>query len=139
MLVVLDAGVFVSAAITPNGVASRIIAAAIEGHFEYLLCPQLVAEFTDVLSRPKITQRLSVAHRERFIADVVGVGREVGDPVEIQAVSRDPKDDYLLALAIEHAAEHVVTGDDDLLTLSGPPVPVLRLRAFLDLLDSQES
>src|SRR4029077_10876380 len=101
---------------TPNGVASRIIAAAIDGRFDYLLCPRLVGEFTDVLSRPKITRRLSDANRERFIADVVGVGREVDDPVQIAAVSRDPNDDYLLALATEHAAEQIVTGDDDLLT-----------------------
>lgn len=135
MLAALDAGVFVSAAINPYGVASRIVAAAIDGRFDHLLCPRLVGDFTDVLSRPKITKRLSVPLRERFIADVVGVGRDVGDPIEVVAVSRDPKDDYVLALATEHAA----TGDDDLQALSGSPVPVLRLRAFLDLLDSHES
>lgn len=46
MLVVLDAGVFASAVITPNGIGGRIVAAGVEGRFEYLLCPRLVDELT---------------------------------------------------------------------------------------------
>ena len=59
MLVVLDAGMFVSTAITPGGVASRIVIAGIEGRFEYLLCPKLVGELTDVLGRPKIVRMVT--------------------------------------------------------------------------------
>jgi hypothetical protein len=62
VLVVLDAGVFVSAAITPGGVAGRIVAAGFEGRFEYLLCPRLVGELMDVLGRPK-SEGLPVAAR----------------------------------------------------------------------------
>lgn len=92
MLVVLDAGVFVSAVTTPGGVASRIVSAGIEGHFEFLVCPMLVGELTDVLGRPKIA----------------------------------------------HHAERIVTGDADLFAVDDPPVPVVRLRAFLDLFAAPE-
>jgi hypothetical protein len=134
VLVVLDAGVFVSAALTPNGVASRIVTAGVAGRFEYLLCPRLVAELTDVLARPKFTRLVSDENRRRFLVEVLAAGRDVSDPVEIPEVSRDPDDDYLLALAAEQQAERVVTGDADLLDIVDPPVPVTGLRAFVDLL-----
>ncbi len=52
-------------------------------------------------------------------------------------MSRDPDDDYLLALAGEHQAELIVTGDADLLDITDPPVPVIGLRAFLELLAAE--
>lgn len=134
MLVVLDAGVFVSAAITPTGVASRVVTAGVEGRFQYLLSPRLVGELTGVLARPKFTRVVSDEDRQRFLAEVLAAGWDVNDPGEIPAVSRDPDDDYLLALAAEHQAERVVTGDADLLDIADPPVPVTGLRAFLEQL-----
>jgi predicted nucleic acid-binding protein len=56
VLVVLDPGVFVSAAITPGGVASQVVLAGIEGRYEYVLCPHLVDELTEVPGRPKIAR-----------------------------------------------------------------------------------
>jgi len=34
----------------------------------------------------------------------------------VRAVSRDPADDYLVALAVSINADHLVTGDNGLLT-----------------------
>jgi len=123
----------VSAAITPNGVASRIVTAGVEGRFEYLVCPRLVSELEDVLARPKVARLVSDEHRRRFLADVVAAARDVSDPSVTPVVSRDPDDDYLIALAVEHRAARIVTGDADLLDLVDPPVQVTGLRAFLDL------
>ena len=134
MLVVLDAGVFVSAAITPGGVASRIVMAGIQRRFEYLVCPMLVGEITAVMRRPKIVRVVSQEDSQRFLDDALAGGRDVGDPPEIGSHSRDPDDDYLFALAAEHHADWVVTGDADLLVVTEPPVPVIRLREFLSLL-----
>jgi len=89
VLVVLDAGVFVSAAITPTGVASRVVTAGVEGRFQYLLCPRLVGELTGVLARPKFTRVVSDEDRQRFLAEVLAAGWDVNDPGEIPAVSRD--------------------------------------------------
>lgn len=122
MLVVLDAGVFVSAVITPGGVAGHIVTGGVEGHFEYLLCPRLVGELTDVMTRAKITRRVMEGDRQRFLTDVLAAGRDVDDPIGVAAVSRDPDGDYLLALAVEHHAERIVTGDADLLDIADPAV-----------------
>jgi predicted nucleic acid-binding protein len=53
VLVVLDTGIFVSAAITPAGIARRVVQAGVEGQFDYVVCPTLLA---DVLARPKISR-----------------------------------------------------------------------------------
>ncbi len=135
MLVVLDVGVFVSTLVTPGGTASRVVAAGVAGSFEYLLCPRLVGELVDVVGRPKIARVVAEEHRERFIAAIVAAGLDVDDPAHIPAVCRDPDDDYLFALTEEHAAERIVTGDADLLDVTGPPVPVITVRAFLDLVN----
>lgn len=63
MLFVLDAGVFVSAVITPGGVAGHIVTSGVEGRFEYLLCPRLVGEISDVMTRAKITRRVKEGDR----------------------------------------------------------------------------
>lgn len=139
MLVVLDAGVFVSAAITPGGVASRIVMAGIQRRFEYLLCPRLVGELTRVMRRPKIVRLVNQEDIQRFLANALAAGRDVADPTEIFSHSRDPDDDYLFALAGEHHADWVVTGDADLLVVTEPPVPVIRLREFLSLFTVEPS
>lgn len=136
MLVVLDAGVLVSAAITPGGVPSRVVAAAVVGRYEFLLCPMLIEELTDVLARPKFAPLVGEVDRARFLSAVVAVSHSVGDPAKIAALSRDPDDDYLLALAVEHRADWIVTGDRDLLALTSPPVPAATPRAFLGLLEA---
>lgn len=134
MLVVVDAGVFVSAAITPGGAPSRIVATGIEGRFDYLICPTLVKELTGVLTRPKIARLLGENDRLRFLNLVLGAARNVDDPAVVETFTRDPDDDYLVALAIEHRAEWIVTGDRDLHALASRRVPTTTPRAFLGLL-----
>jgi predicted nucleic acid-binding protein len=71
---------------------------------------------------------------QRFFTDIVAAGREVDDPTDVALVSRDPDDDYLIALAIGHTADLVVTGYADLLDLDASSVPVIGVRAPLELL-----
>jgi predicted nucleic acid-binding protein len=48
----------------------------------------------------------------------------VDDPTEIQAETRDPNDDYLIALARANDVDLIISGDNDLLDwkLQRPPV-----------------
>jgi putative PIN family toxin of toxin-antitoxin system len=61
---VLDPGVFVSALITPNGTAAKLLAAASGGELELIVSPLLLAELEEVLRRKKF--------RRYFGLDVVG-------------------------------------------------------------------
>lgn len=47
----------------------------------------------------------------------------------------DPKDDYLLALAVACSADVIVSGDPHLHGLEAPPVRILTPRGFLEELD----
>lgn len=134
MLVVFDPNVIVSALITPAGIARRVLQAGIEGRFVYVLCPMLQAELDDVCRRPKITALVPPGAVERFLADVRGGAHPVADPTTVAPITRDPGDDYLVALAATLAADHLVTGDADLLDLDDAPVRITSLRAFADLL-----
>lgn len=134
MLVVFDPNIFVSALITPEGRARRVVQAGIDGQFEYAICPTLLDELERVSHRPKIVTLLPGETAARFIVDVRGGARLEADP-DVRRVSRDPADDYLVALAVSINADHLVTGDKDLLELAHPPVRITTLREFADLLE----
>lgn len=138
MLVVLDPNIFVSALVTPTGLARRVVQEGIGGRFEYAVCPILVGELEEVSMRPKIAGMVPPEANERFLTDVLGGARLEEDPV-VTPVSRDPKDDYLVALAVAVTADHLVTGDKDLLALEDLPVHVTALRDFADLLEQEEA
>jgi predicted nucleic acid-binding protein len=51
-------------------------------------------------------------------------------------VSRDAKDDYLLALSIDSNAKYLVTGDNDLLVLGKiANTKIITMSEFLEILD----
>ena len=128
-----DPNIFVSALITPKGGARQVVQAGIDGQFEYVICPILLDELERVSRRPKIASLVPGEAAVRFIADVRGGARLEADP-EVRAISRDPTDDYLVALAVSINADHLVTGDKDLLDVAEPPVRITSLREFADLL-----
>ena len=117
---IFDANVYVSAAITRNSdtAASRLLGTMIAGQIEALLCPMLLEEVGDVLSRPKLKRYLSDEQAAAFAVLVSLLATNIADPHKpYAAVSRDPDDDYLLALLKEHPDAVLCTGDNDLLEL----------------------
>lgn len=53
------------------------------------------------------------------------------------SVSRDPKDDKFLEVAVEGRADVIVTGDEDLLVLDPyESIPIVGAREFLEMLES---
>lgn len=135
---ILDANVYVSAAITrnPDSAPARLLGAVVDARIEVLLCPILLTELTDTLRRPKLKRYLSDEQAAAFAADVELLVRNVADPSEpYPATSRDPDDDYLLALLAEHPGAVLCTGDGDLLELRNSR-PIASPRELVDLLDA---
>ncbi len=60
----------------------------------------------------------------------------VADPTPIEPATRDVDDDYLVALAREHSADLIVTGDKDLLEWEDQTPPAITPAAFEELLGS---
>jgi predicted nucleic acid-binding protein len=76
---------------------------------------------------------LRIEEVSAILAWVIAASVLVGDPATIEAVCRDPSDDYIVAVAKEQGAA-IVSGDGDLLALRGrTSVRILTAREYLDL------
>ena len=133
MRIVLDPGVVVSAALSEHGVPSELLRLWDDGAFELIISPRLLAELRNVLARPHIARSVPPEHARALIRAFVASSIELTDPPEPPAVTRDPKDDYLVALAREAGAFALISGDRHLLELDIRP-PVLTPRELFDLL-----
>lgn len=76
------------------------------------LIAETADELADRFSREVIEELAAFVEIMRQVGEVVA---EIED--EIPAVTRDPKDDYLLAYAVVGETDYLVTGDKDLLVL----------------------
>ena len=137
MLAILDPNVLVSAAISTAGPPRRIINAWVDGRFELLASPALIDELSDVLARPRFRRWISAATAAEFVVGLEESAVIIDDPPEPAALTPDPDDDYLIALARAGSADYLVSGDRHLTDLSDPDPPVLTPRQFLALLDGE--
>lgn len=129
--VVIDAGVFISALLSPTGAPAEILKHWMAGSFELIVCPHLIDEIEMVLGRPKFRSHLSEEEAGHFVAIIKTLTIPKKDPNEIPAICTDPKDDYLFALARENGASFIVSGDEQVLGVDNFPVPSVRPRDFL--------
>jgi len=132
--VVVDPAVLVSALITPQGNPAHLWRAVVDQRLQIAVCPRLLAELAAVLERPKFRRYTTVDEARAFVAEVTQRGHRVPDPTDVPSVSRDPNDDYLLALAQVTDSRAVISGDRDLTDLDDPPVPVLTPARAVDTL-----
>ena len=134
---VVDPGVLVSAFIgRPGSVPDRIVRAWRAGRIELVVSPGLLAELSDVLARPKFASATRQGRAIDFVRALRVGACLVSDPPGTEAITRDPKDDYLVRLARSAAATALVSGDRDLLEADIRDVEVLTPRAFVDRVDS---
>jgi uncharacterized protein len=140
MRVLIDTNVFISYLLSPHGAGAirAIFEAWSLGEFTLLLPEALLEEIqVTVTGRPHLSSKIPLEVLEEFVATIKAFSEEIGritDP--IPAVTRDPKDDYLLAYALVGSADYLVTGDDDLLALDGTiqELRILSPRQFADRL-----
>lgn len=131
---VVDPGVLVSALIAPKGAPGQVFDLLFEHRFELLVSPRLLDELTAVLLRDRFRRYATAAEVREFVADLATVATVVQDPPHPAAVTRDPDDDYLIALAVAAQADVLVSGDRDLADLADLAVLVLTPRVFLERL-----
>lgn len=77
---------------------------------------QLIEELKIVTSREKLKKYFN----QDKVADLISLLGIVSEKVSIKkidSICRDPKDDFLLALAKESKADFLITGDKDLLSI----------------------
>lgn len=130
---VVDPGVLVAALLSPQGTPAKLIHAWLEGRFELIVSPKLLEELRRVLERPKFRQYATQQESLAYVEGLRRLATVVDDPRVTRGVTRDPSDDYLVALAQSAKAHCLVSGDEDLTKIELRP-PVLTPRSFLALL-----
>ena len=87
-----------------------------DGKIQLIFSHELIEEFITVTARPKFQKFFSTADIEKLLELFDSYGKLVKVSIEINKC-RDPKDNFLLSLAVESKADYLVTGDSDLLVL----------------------
>jgi len=114
--VVIDPGVFISALIGSRGGAPDLVVRAfVDDRISVVASPRLLAELELVLRRPKFVAYVDERTVREFVERIRRHAMIVDDPIEQPAVTRDRKDDYLVALARSEHVDAIVSGDRDLI------------------------
>lgn len=81
-----------------------------------LFSEELLEEFVEVAGRPKFRSYFP----KEDIEELLSLFDELGEIIEMTSdvdICRDPKDNFLLALAKDGNADFLITGDEDLLAI----------------------
>jgi putative PIN family toxin of toxin-antitoxin system len=136
---VLDANVYVSAYVRPEGPPGQIVERLLrQAAFEVVLSAAIVEEILQALAYPKVLKSARThVEPDLWFEDLVALAQFVPGDYEITAVSEDPDDDKYIAAAIEGRAAFVVSGDPDLVDIKEHEgVRIVNPHAFLELLDT---
>ena len=131
--VIIDTNLWISFLIGKQ--ISSLKSLLVKGIIEPIFSQQLFDEIILVTQRPKLQKYFSPEQ----VNDLIDFLKEIGVLVEIRSsvlVCRDPKDNYLLALAQDSGANYLITGDRDLLILENfAGTVILTYQDFTSIID----
>ncbi len=106
---------FLVSAIISDGKSRELLKKGIASQYSIVTSDLILKELVLVLRRPKFKTSEDEVHRVMLAlirtADIISV------QTKIKAVKVDPKDDMIIATAIDGKADMIVTGDNHLLAL----------------------
>jgi uncharacterized protein len=112
--------------------------------FDLLISGRLLQELRDVMLRENSSYQFLPAEADRYLTGLFSKGKFViWTESEIQAipkVTKDPKDDHIVILAVRGEADVIVSNDNHLLELkeirfAEQTIPVVTARQFLTWLE----
>ncbi len=142
--VIVDANIYISYLLHSSTEAhwtQEIIERAVSRPVELVLPEELIAELSvSIRSKPYLQKNIEPAEVDRLMF----VLRSIAIPVQplpspFPTLTRDTRDDYLLAYAGAHDVDILVTGDKDLLVLSAhlDRPRIMNAREFLEFMQSE--
>jgi putative PIN family toxin of toxin-antitoxin system len=136
---VLDTNVLVSGLVAEQGPPRQVLDAWLEGRYTLVTSLYLVEELTHVLAYPRIAERLRLDEEEveAILVALLSQAEVTSGQLRLPGVTRDPKDDAVVACAKEGEADYIVSGDQDLLVLGEcEGIQVVTPRQFVEILAS---
>jgi uncharacterized protein len=113
--VVIDTNALVSRLLLPGSTPGQAVREAV-AEARLLASDDTIIELADVLARKKLDPCTIVRERQEFLRLFDRIDERV-PIVHVIRACRDPKDDKFLELAVNGAAQLMITGDADLLAL----------------------
>lgn len=110
MKVVLDTNILISALISKTAPPHQIYQAWRDKRLTVLTCAEQLDEVREVTRRVAVALRIKPAEAGRLVNSLRYLATSIGNLPPVQR-SRDPKDDFILALAEAGSARYIVTGD----------------------------
>ena len=105
---VIDTNIVVSAALKPDGLQRTVLLLAITKPARLYVSEAIMAEYREVLARPKMNIRKGL--RQQLLQLVKTHGHSVTPSRQLQ-VTRDPDDNKFLECADAARADYLVTGN----------------------------
>ena len=129
MKVVLDTNVLISG-IYFGGIPGKILEAWGARRFQLLVSTEILQEYLNVAER--LADRYAGVEYESILGLIIQ-NAELVQPSDLpEPVSTDPDDDKFLACALAGDSTTIISGDSDLLNLSGYcGIKVITLKAFV--------
>jgi len=111
--IIIDTNLWISYLLTKDSKLDRLLS---DNLITLLFSQDLITEFIEVARRPKFRKYFSASDLEALLVSIStkAIFIEIFSAVDI---SPDPKDNFLLALAKDGNATHLLTGDKELLSL----------------------
>ncbi len=129
---VCDTNVLLSSLISKKSPPARVVEYIRHNGF-FAFSVETFTELEEVLNRPKFDKFILKEERCRFINQIkaICILYEIYQPVNL---CRDPKDNKFLDVAIASYADHLITGDEDLLVLENiGNTSIITPRTFVDM------
>ncbi len=114
MRAVLDTNILISALVFPGGAPETVYRGALEGRFELVTSPPLLAELGRVLGDKFGWEDPMV---QAAVAQAARIGEVVRPTATVNVIADDPADDRVLEVAMAADAAAIVSGDRHLLRL----------------------
>jgi putative PIN family toxin of toxin-antitoxin system len=133
--VIVDTNVYVSAMLGSR-TARRALRAIVNNRCQWFVSPELIQELSDVPLRPKF-EGIIAPRLVKGVLDQLKSHAQLVHPKTSVQVCRDPRDNHVLAAALDSHATHLITGDKDLLALkSFRQTQIITSSVFLNELTS---
>lgn len=117
---VLDANIYISACLRPQGPPGRILRLLLDDQAFHLVgSAAIFDEVRRSLKYPCVRRYLSLSVEEidRWVIALALIAEPTEGCLKLRAVEKDPDDDKYLVAALEGRAGYLVSGDSDLLDL----------------------
>ena len=110
MRVIVDTNILLSALIIPNGLPAQLIDAWRGARFDLITSRDQLLELGEVARRPELRKYIVPPRVGRFINDLRELAEVLSRLPRVDS-SRDPRDNFLLAMTEASGADYLVTGD----------------------------